>query len=180
MKQLKAVLYNLNPFVLSIIWSIFMIAQITSSFFLHNPDAIEVLRYIANVVWPISAIFGIWPIIIFRRKGGVPEGKNYMHTTVVVDSGPYAIVRHPQYLAGILVNLALMLLIQHWLIVVLGIVPMLLTYLDAIKADWYCIEKFGEDYEHYMQRVPRLNFLAGLVRLVLHSLGGNKNEAANS
>jgi hypothetical protein len=32
--------------------------------------------------------------------------------------------------------------------------------------DQSCIEKFGEDYERYMRRVPGVNFLLGIVRLL--------------
>ena len=39
---------------------------------------------------------GLLPIITFRRKGGVAKGESYIKTTVLVDTGIYAIVRHPQ------------------------------------------------------------------------------------
>jgi protein-S-isoprenylcysteine O-methyltransferase Ste14 len=85
-----------------------------------------------------------------------------------VDTGIYAIVRHPQSgTAGILLNLALALLGQHWLLAVLAVAGMVLLYVDTFRADDVCIEKFGQDYVRYMQRVPRVNFVTGLVRLWL-------------
>ena len=48
----------------------------------------------------------------------------------------------------------------------LGLVSMGLVYADTFKADQSCIEKFGDDYKRYMQRVPRVNFVAGIIRLV--------------
>jgi protein-S-isoprenylcysteine O-methyltransferase Ste14 len=65
-----------------------------------------------------------------------------------------------------LLSLALTLITQHWFIATIGAVAMVLNYLIALKADQELIEKFGEDYERYMQKVPRMNFLAGLMRLV--------------
>jgi protein-S-isoprenylcysteine O-methyltransferase Ste14 len=141
-----------------------MIAQIVLAFFFNIPG-IQGLRYFGWVVLALSAAFGWMPIFAFRKKGGVVKGKSYVHTTVLVDSGIYAVVRHPQFLAGALINLALMLITQHWLIVIIGAVSMVLIYVTAVKADQYLIGKFGDDYKRYMQRVPRMNVFAGLTRL---------------
>ena len=114
----------------------------------------------------VSAVFGWVPIFAFRKKGGVSKGRSYIQTTVLVDSGIYAVVRHPQYLAGILLSLALILITQHWFIAMIGVVAMVLNYLIALKADQELIEKFGDDYIRYMDRVPRMNSLLGLIRLL--------------
>jgi hypothetical protein len=39
-----------------------------------------------------------------------------------------------------------------------------LTYIDLYRADNDVIKKFGEDYQVYMERVPRANFLLGIIR----------------
>jgi protein-S-isoprenylcysteine O-methyltransferase Ste14 len=166
MKQLKSLIYNSNPLLTASVMGVLTVLQIVLTFFLCNQAGLQVLRVVGWIVWALSAVFGVIPIITFRRLGGVPEGKSYMQTTVLVDSGVYAVVRHPQFLAGVLINISLMLIAQHWLIIVLGVPPMLLTYLDAHRADQSCVEKFGDEYKHYMQRVPRINFLAGIIRLV--------------
>jgi protein-S-isoprenylcysteine O-methyltransferase Ste14 len=165
MKRLKSHIYSVNPLITGSIMGILTVAQIVFTFF-YNQPGLQALRVVGYVLWALSAVFGILPIITFRSKGGVQEGKSYMRTTVLVDSGLYAIVRHPQFLAGMLLNVACMLIAQHWLIVALGIPAMLLTYLDAFRADESLVEKFGDDYRCYMQRVPRLNFLSGIVRLL--------------
>ena len=81
-----------------------------------------------------------------------------------MDDGLYGIVRHPQYLAGILLNLALILISQHWLVVLLGLPAMILMYIDIQKADKNEIEKFGDAYRDYMERVPQINFTLGIIR----------------
>jgi protein-S-isoprenylcysteine O-methyltransferase Ste14 len=92
-----------------------------------------------------------------------------MGTTALVDTGIYAIVRHPQGgTAGILLNLALALIGQQWLLAVLAALGAILIYVDTFRADEVCIEKFGKEYVSYMQRVPRVNFVAGLLRLLAH------------
>ena len=144
-----------------------MIAQIILAFFFNIPG-IQGLRYFGWVVFVASGVFGWMPILAFRRHGGVAKGKSYVHTTVLVDSGIYTVVRHPQFLAGILINLALIFITQHWLIVIIGVVAMVLNYLTALKADQCLIKKFGDDYKRYMQKVPRLNLLVGVIQLVQH------------
>jgi protein-S-isoprenylcysteine O-methyltransferase Ste14 len=120
----------------------------------------------------VSAVFGWLPIFAFRKKGGVLKGRSYIQTTVLVDSGIYAVVRHPQFLAGILLSLALILITQHWLIGTIGVVAVVLNYFIALKADQELIEKFGDGYKRYMDKVPRINFLVGIIRWVRHSKRG--------
>ena len=160
MNQVKK---NLWPFVWGL-WSVLMVAAVILLFFLDNPAGLPGIRYLGWAVLVISAIFGWLPIFEFRGKGAVPDGESYIKTTVLVDSGIYAVVRHPQYLAGMLLSLALILVSQHWIMVVIGVVAMGLNYAIAVRADQDLIEKFGDDYQRYMQQVPRMNFLLGLVR----------------
>lgn len=163
---MNRVIDHISPIVTGSLLTVFMIAQIALSFLLYNQNGIAALRTLGWVIWALSAIFGVLPIVTFRKLGNVSKGENYMKTTTLVDSGIYAIVRHPQYLAGIFINIALMLIAQHWLIVLLGIPPMLLTVLDAHRADQNLVDKFGEEYEAYKRKVPGLNFLLGVARLI--------------
>jgi protein-S-isoprenylcysteine O-methyltransferase Ste14 len=111
-------------------------------------------------------IFGMLPTFEFRKRGEVKKGKSYIHTTKLVDTGIYSIVRHPQYLTFILWAIAGMLLFQHWIIILLGIPVIPLMYIDLIKADKDAIEKFGDDYVKYMQKVPRANFILGIIKKI--------------
>ena len=150
---------------LTIIWSMLMIAQIVLAFFFHK----NYLPFAKHIGWGfifLSAIFGMLPVIIFRRKGMVEKGKSYMHTTRVVTSGIYAILRHPQYMAGILINIGIILISQYWLIIIIGVLAIVLVYFDALKADQNLIIKFGKEYSDYIKKVPRLNFIAGIIRLI--------------
>jgi protein-S-isoprenylcysteine O-methyltransferase Ste14 len=171
MERFQKSLYGLHPFLLSYVAGVLTVAQIVVAFLLHRPGS-EALEWAGWICLWISAIFGVLPIITFRRKGGVPTGESYMKTTLLVDSGIYALVRHPQGgVAWLLINLGVMLVAQHWTSVILGVPSMVLVYLDAIKADQYCIEKFGDAYRRYMERVPRVNFVSGVMRLLSHREG---------
>jgi len=165
MKRFEEFLYSLHPFLLSSIAGVLTVAQIVLAFFLHQPGS-EALEWAGWICLWTSGIFGLLPVITFRRKGGVADGESYMKTTVLVDTGVYAIVRHPQGgTAWLLINLGVTLIAQHWSSVVLGLVSLVLAYADTFKTDQYCIEKFGDEYERYMEKVPRVNFVAGIVRL---------------
>jgi protein-S-isoprenylcysteine O-methyltransferase Ste14 len=156
--------------------STLIVAQYILAFFIYKLPGLPALQWIGWGIWVLSGIFGIAPIFILRRKGGVAKGKSYVATTHLVDSSLYAIVRHPQYLAGILFNLSMMLLAQHWLVILLGLISAVLIYADIQAADQEGIEKFGDEYRRYMQRVPQVNFLLGGVRLLRRKRTSDSKE----
>ena len=152
------------PAILSSV--LFLLQIVVGVHLLSWVSQIEVLAYVGVGLYVFSGlVFGCLPIIEFRRKGGVGKGKSYVHTTKLVDTGIYSVVRHPQYVTFMMWAIAGMLLFQHWIIILLGIPIFPLTCIDLIKADKDAIEKFGNDYRTYMTRVPRANFLLGLPRL---------------
>jgi protein-S-isoprenylcysteine O-methyltransferase Ste14 len=157
---------RVHRLLLSSIASVLTVAQVILAFFLHGAGS-EALAWAGWICVWVSGIFGILPIIAFRRKGGVRKGESYMKTDTLVDTGIYAIVRHPQGgTAWLLINLGVMLIAQHSTSVVLGLSSMVLVYADTFKADQYLIAKFGDAYRGYIERVPRVDFLAGILRLV--------------
>ena len=145
------------------------ISQIVVGFYLLSEvSQIEILAYTGVGLYFLSGlVFGWLPVIEFRKKGEVQEGKSYIHTTKLVDTGIYSIVRHPQYVTFLMWATSGMLLFQHWIVILLGIPIIPLTYIDLIKADKDAIEKFGDNYNAYMKKVPRANFLLGIMRRFL-------------
>jgi protein-S-isoprenylcysteine O-methyltransferase Ste14 len=142
--------------------------------FVFTDPPVRAIRVAGWAIWILGTGFAILPIFTLRARGRVPEGKSYMETTALVSTGIYAIVRHPQGgTAGILLSLALALIGQHWSLLVLAAVGMTLIYVDTFREDEACIAKFGQEYVRYMQRVPRVNFVAGLLRLLVHPRPGS-------
>ncbi len=154
--------------VLSCIYGPLMVIQLVLFFLFNNYLGMDILAYIGLAFWLLSAVFGVLPIYTFRKRGGVPKGQSYMKTTKLVDTGVYSIVRHPQYLAGLLLIIALMLTTQHWLSIFAGAIAFATFYFDTLRADTNLIEKFGDEYKAYMEKVPRLNFLLGIMRRARH------------
>jgi protein-S-isoprenylcysteine O-methyltransferase Ste14 len=146
--------------------SILFISQIVIGIYLLSEiSQIEILAYLGVGLYAFSGMtFGLLPVFEFRKKGGVHKGQSYIHTTKLVDSGIYSVVRHPQYVTFILWAISGMLLFQHWIVILLGVPIIPLTYFDLIRADKSCLERFGYDYKAYMKKVPRANFLLGIIR----------------
>ena len=126
------------------------------------PPTIEELVVAGYTILGIGALFFILSVYTLRRKG----------TSNVVDSGIYSIVRHPMYLGGMVMFFSHIFLGQNWIVAISTIVGIVCCYLIILSADQRNIEKFGDDYKLYMQKVPRANFLLGIIRL----FGRRKSE----
>lgn len=122
--------------------------------------------YVRRVIVAIGLLFFFSPGIYFPKKGRPQEGKTTMDTTVLVDSGTYSIVRHPQILGCIIMMSASILISQHWLSAIIGIPIAVWFYTELPKEEKGLIIRFGDDYKHYMQRVPKLNPFLGVIRLL--------------
>ena len=126
-----------------------------------------VLFIIGWVVWAFGMVLVMAPIVMFPRRGGVAKRTSFVNTTRLVDTGIYAVVRHPQYTGGIYaIFLTTFLWYPYWLFGVLGAIGTAVVYMGCREEDQRLIEKFGDAYVDYMKRVPRMNVFLGLFRLL--------------
>jgi len=147
-------------------YSILMFLPIIMVFVFYNYYTFDFFVYAGWILLVFSVVIIFLAGGEFRKKGRAPKGKSIVRTTVMVDSGIYAVVRHPQYLGFILFVLALVLMSQHWLSALSWIMGSVLFYRDVVREEQMSIEKFGDDYERYMRKVPRMNFILGIIRLL--------------
>jgi len=119
--------------------------------------------YVGWIILVVGLPFFFSPSIYFPKA---QEGKSVMDTRVVVDSGTYGIVRHPQVLGCILLMCGSILISQHWLSAIVAVPIFVLFYRYVLKEEKNLIVKFGNDYKCYMQRVPSMNFIVGIIRLL--------------
>ena len=132
-----------------------------------EPQEYKILFYPGAFAWFVGMIFVVYPVIYFKLKGKVNRGKAYVHTTKIVTSGLYTIVRHVQYTGGILsIFVATPLLYPHWIFVCLGLPGIWLIYLGTKREDKLLIEKFGEEYVQYIEKVPAINIVTGIMRTI--------------
>ena len=122
--------------------------------------------YVGWIISVVSLPFWFSTLIYFPKKGEPQEGKRFVDTTVLVDSGLYGLVRNPQYLGCIMLMSASILVSQHWLSAIIGIPISVWLYTEILKEEKGLIIRFGDDYKRYMQKVPRMNLLLGVMRLL--------------
>jgi len=151
--------------VLSSVGGAFMVAQLVLLFFLGHPW-VPALRWVGYGLWALGCVLAWYPIFYFRRAGRVARGKSYVHTSQLVTSGLYSVVRHPQYASLFVFAFAFTLIGQHWVIVLLGVLSCFWFGLSLRGVDKGNIEKFGEAYERYREQVPGYNVVAGVFRLI--------------
>lgn len=133
-------------------------------FFFYNTLSLNSIMYIGWAVLLLGFTMMVLPRVSLQKHGTAPEGKSWIHTTTLVDSGIYSIVRHPLYTGWMLDIVALMLISQHLYVVLTGIVPMLMVYYYTLGEDKSNRDKFGAAYVEYSEKVPMVNFIVGLAR----------------
>lgn len=168
-------------FFVSVAWPLWMallLAQVALSFFLYQSEGNRTLQAVGWLVGWSAGVLGVLPILTLRQKGAVPNGApSYTYTSRLVDSGIYAVVRHPQYLSFMLLSLFLALVVQHWWVWATGIAAMAVVYTGIVpQEDRSNIEKFGDGYRTYMQTVPAVNFVVGVIRLLRRRMTGGKGD----
>jgi len=88
-------------------------------------------------------------------------GKNFTDTVVtrkehtLVTNGPYRWVRNPLYSSYFVIVTGTTLLMSNWYPAVVGAGVLALVVIRTRKEEANLIERFGDDYRDYMQRVGR-------------------------
>lgn len=77
-------------------------------------------------------------------------------TERIVTSGVYSIVRHPQYLGGILAHIGFSFLLSRSYSLLVTPLVIAIIYLISWKEENELIKEFGQNYEDYKNYVPML------------------------
>lgn len=150
------------------------------TWFLDIPDPIPWLQIVG---WSVGA-FGILLIglaLLTLRILGEPEtGRGVTHTLALVDSGIYALVRHPLYLGWTLIYVAVMAIGQYCFTVLFGLLGIGCIILISRQEDRRLVKRFGARYEAYLQSVPTMNLLAGGLRWFRRRSGNRQQSTSES
>jgi protein-S-isoprenylcysteine O-methyltransferase Ste14 len=147
-------------------YSILLSIPVVTAFMYHNQRHLDALVHTGYILMAVGVTLVLAAGYEFKKRGGAPKGESIVHTTALVDTGVYSIIRHPQYLGFMIITLGLVLTSQHWASIASAAVGTALFYLDIKKEEQLTINKLGEPYRLYMQRVSALNPLPGTVRLI--------------
>ena len=157
---------------LSVTWVV-LITILGIACFPVNPlvlsGVLEVKSYtplfvIGWITWAFGMVLVMAPVVMFPRRGGVPKGKSFVETSRLVDTGFYAIIRHPQYTGGVYaIFVTTFLWYPHWLFAILGIAGIAAIYFSCREEDKSMLKKFGSKYRDYMVKVPGMNLVKGFL-----------------
>ena len=146
----KDVAHLIGHVVYVVLYGVLVISAISTILLCNSANLAKLLC--AGVILATGIFFLLWSSRS-RKKG-----------QALVQSGPYAFVRHPEFLGHILIIFALIVISQHWISLIVGAILIVLLYLAMIKEEKRNVEKFGNAYRDYMRKVPRINLIAGIIR----------------
>jgi protein-S-isoprenylcysteine O-methyltransferase Ste14 len=78
-----------------------------------------------------------------------------VQTDQVITKGVYRLSRHPMYLATFLICLGAGIATMSWVFLLLSIMMALCFYQEALIEERFCLEKYGDDYQKFLNSVPR-------------------------
>ncbi len=89
------------------------------------------------------------------RETGLKAAETH-RTKKIVTNGAYSIVRHPQYLGGLLAHVGISFLLSAWYSLISTPLMVLLIFLISNKEEEELTKEFGNEYENYKKKVPML------------------------
>jgi protein-S-isoprenylcysteine O-methyltransferase Ste14 len=137
------------------------IGQVVMCIIAYNSYGVSGLTIVGWILIAIAIIVGGLSWYAVRRQK-LTEDREWLTDTVLVDIGIYEVIRHPVYFSFMLYVVSLML-ISHWITIILGVPVVAYLYWAMKQEEWASVDKFGEEYVDYMEKVPRLNIVAGLI-----------------
>jgi len=97
----------------------------------------------------IGAWFGVGSV----RETSLKVAETH-RTEQVVSTKLYSIIRHPQYLGGMLAHIGISLILSSLFSLIFTPLVILLNFLVSWKEEKELIKEFGEDYTKYKEKVP--------------------------
>lgn len=98
-------------------------------------------------------ILGAWLAVNGVKETTLKTAETH-RTEKIVTWGVYSIIRHPQYLGGLLSHVGISFLISAGYSLLSTPLMVVLIFLISKKEEEELIREFGEKYEAYMKKVP--------------------------
>ncbi len=116
------------------------------SWFLDPFSPVHILSWLLLLlsIYPVTAGF------ILLKKVGKPDS-NFENTSILVQSGIYAYIRHPLYLSVLLLGTGIMLKDISPVQLLLGTINFIALIFTALMEEKEMIMKFGDEYRTYMK-----------------------------
>jgi protein-S-isoprenylcysteine O-methyltransferase Ste14 len=114
------------------------------------------VRVIGWIMFILGMLLQLWTLKLLRGWGliGLPEVTTFVKGRIIM-TGPFSVIRHPTYLSHTVMYAGVFLITGF---VVVGIITLLdivvINTLVIPLEDRELIERFGEEYRRYKDRVP--------------------------
>jgi len=116
------------------------------------PPIYKFLVPIGFIILGIGISLFLLSVLEHRRK----------RTTKVICRGVYGFVRNPMYLGAIIMYFSHIFFSLCWWVAAGTLVGIVSIYITILIEEQKNINRFGEEYTHYMQNVPRINIFTGI------------------
>ena len=123
-----------------------------------------VIFLFASKIISAGAFMGVRQAVNYLQTGETAGDIEGIENTGLVTWGVYGLVRHPMYLAGILVFLFEPVITANNL--ALRVLAALYFLFGTFIEERRFLHDFGDEYAAYRREVPRLNIIAGIVRQI--------------
>lgn len=111
---------------------------------------------VVHLILSITFILpGAWLGIAGVRKTGLKAAETHRTETIVSD-GVYSLVRHPQYLGGVLSHAGIVFFLSAWYALLSTPIVLTINYLISWKEEIELVREFGDEYIAYQRSTPML------------------------
>jgi protein-S-isoprenylcysteine O-methyltransferase Ste14 len=137
----------------------YVVNGLSFALFFYLASTLEVLYVSPPIKYLGWILLGLGLVLIVLSTATLVRNRE----AGLIEGGIYGVVRHPMYL-GAMVLFLWIFFVPHWAIVLISAVNIAIVYGFILQGERQNITKFGGTYRRYMESVPRINLLAGLIR----------------
>ncbi len=114
--------------------------------------SIPLLHIVLGIVFLVP---GAWLGIAGVKETTLKVAETH-RTDKIITTGVYSLIRHPQYLGGLLSHIGISFLLSAWFSLLVTPLMIILVYLISWKEEKELIIEFDKEYEDYKKKVPML------------------------
>ncbi len=141
-----------------------MVGQVVLMGFFFENHNLHYLPIIGYVLITIAFVFLASGSIVLYEGGEIKEKRR--PRIRFEEKGIYTVIRHPMYLGLMILFIGMMFMSDLRWSSILAFPSVIIMYYYMIKEESIFIERFGDDFKEYMERVPRLDIFLGIYRII--------------
>jgi protein-S-isoprenylcysteine O-methyltransferase Ste14 len=133
-KEKRIMNADLLPMLISFIYAVFLPLQLST-----------IWLYSGLFIYLFGIVFTIVAVLNFAAS---PKDK-------VITRGLYGASRNPMYTGLLLIQIGLGIACSSWVYLLLTVALLILLNANSSAEERYCLYRYGDDYQKYMNRTPR-------------------------